>query len=802
MKLVVTLQQLLKEDFKRQGSHGLIVWYDPGGTMQSLLASAAPQDIRLKQFEGSYLALRFQVENEDPHLSQRWLIYVPEPSRKESWLRDWELIGAHWEMDLLDLLHRYADLPITPQSKSLLRSHPQNAHLLAQRWSDLMENQAVNLDNISKALLAMALGLSGWQTEQAVFELLRSDDLKERLSPNGLWETFCQILWEFGAWEGDPPAREDVLRKRFQASILLSELIQSYPDISDRFSDVLPGANRRGIFAGMARLWREREDLRSTYLKAAHKVEKEYKLGDLLIPNEELLSVETFSGIDELWRHVAVESVAVDGSNYAEKAAQVHKIAQNRSQYFWARQSKASYWEPIEYAARLYEGCRQAMTQELSSLEDLIHAYTVDGGWWLLDYYALVSAAHAGNLREAERARLLYPAWRVYGEYLHQVNLAFAGAVANTGWQPVQQHFWSQFVTGALRTAVFMVDALRYDLAQQLVTRVRSEGLEVSLKSLKGSLPSITEIGMSALLPGAELGLEVSVANSRLRVRIDDQEVTTREQRVSWLMQKMPQNNKIIRLDQIEQEKYDGVGTLVVLSREVDAFGTFVAEIDPAGLLDLVERLGKGIQYIIEQGFERVFVVTDHGFLYLPPEVSQQGLGHPAPKVCKRRFAIGANPQGCVVKTANEIGLKGEEVFAFPSGSTRFQIQGDTGVFHHGGISLQECILPALEIKPADVYEKIGVVMELSSPITSRIVLVPLKATNVSFFSRPRKVVVEIAGHASPVIEMSSQNQSGVARVEWLGFADSPPAQVTVRLKDVESLQVLEERLVKVEVFL
>lgn len=804
MNLTIALQQLLKEEFERQGSHGLIVWYDPGGTLQSLLAPAVPQEIHLLQYEGSYLALRFQLENEDPHFSQRWLIYIPEPSSRESWLRDWELIGAHWEMDLLDLLHRHADLPITPQSKTLLRTHPQNARGLAQRWSDLMQNQAVNPENITGAVLALALGLSAWQTEQAIFELLRSDELKDRLSLSGMWEAFCQKLWEFGAWEGNALTREDMLRKRFQAAILLSELVQAYPDLSDRFSAVLPETSRQGTFAGMSRLWREREDLRSTYLKAAQKIEKEYELGDLLTPHENLLGVETFYGIDELWRNVAVESVAADGSNYAEKAAQVHKIAQNRSQYFWARQSKASYWEPIDYAARLYEGCRQAMNQvdSLSSLEDLIHAYTIDGGWWLLDYYALVSAAHAGNLREAERARLLYPAWRVYGEYLHRVNLAFAGAVANADWKPVQQHFWSQSVTGASRTAVFMVDALRYDLAQQLVARLRPQGLQVGVKSLKGSLPSITEIGMSALLPGAEQGLEVSVANSKLRVRIDDQEVTTREQRVSWLMQKIPQNSKVIRLDQVEQEIYNSVQTLVVLSREVDAFGTFAAEIDPAGLLDLIERIDKGIQYIIEQGFERVFVVTDHGFLYLPPDISQQGLGHPAAKVCKRRFAIGANPEGCVVKSANEIGLKGEEVFAFPSGSTRFQIQGDTGVFHHGGISLQECILPALEIKPAVVYEKVGVIMELSSPITSRIVLVPLKATNVSLFSRPRKVAVEISGHDSPVIEMSSLNQSGVARVEWLGFADNPPAQVTVRLKDAESLQVLEERNAKVEIFL
>lgn len=804
MDLVITLHNLITEEFSRQGSHGIIIWYDPGGTLQSLLKHALPENAHLLPYEGSYLALRFKLEDEDPSFGQRWLVYIPEPPPQESWLRDWELMGMRWEMDLLDLLHRQADLPITPQAKSLLREHVQNARQLAQRWSEVMQNQAVTLETITTSLLALALGFSTWQAEGAVFELLRSDKLKERLEPFGLWESFCQKLWDFGGWEGTPAAREDALRKRFQAAVLLSELVQAKPELGGGFAEILPAEHRRATFAGMARHWREREDLRSVYLKAAKKIEKEYNLDALLAPQPELLGVETFSGIDELWRKAAVESIAVDGSNYAEKAGQVRKIAQQRSHYFWARQSQASYWAPIEYAARLYEGCKQAMEQasHLSTANGFIQVYSLDEGWWNLDYYALASAARAGSLKEEERKRLLYPAWRVYGQYLHQVNLAFANAVAQADWIPDQVHFWSQFVTGASKTAVFMVDALRYDLAQQVFTQIQSEGLQVNLKPMKGSLPSITEIGMSALLPGAEAGLGISVDHGKLRVQIGDQEITTREKRVEWLAQKMPPNSKTIRLDQIEQETYEDTQLLLVLSREVDQFGTFAAEIDPAGLLDLLERIEKGIQLLVDQGFERLLMATDHGFIYLPPEVSSNGAGHPAAKVCKRRFAIGANPSGCVVKSAQKIGLKGEEVFAFPSGLTTFQIPGETGVFLHGGISLQECILPVIEIKSAKVYEKVQVSMVVPASITSRIVQISLEAKNVTFFSKPRKVIVEVGNRASPVVEISFQNQSGVARVDWLGFTEEPPAQVKVRLKDAESLQVLEEQVVRVEMFL
>jgi hypothetical protein len=38
--------------------------------------------------------------------------------------------------------------------------------------------------------------------------------------------------------------------------------------------------------------------------------------------------------------------------------------------------------------------------------------------------------------------------------------------------------------------------------------------------------------------------------------------------------------------------------------------------------------------------------------------------------------------------------------------------------------------------------------------------------------------------------------------MEWLGFSEDPPDEVSVRLKDVESYQVLEEKRVNVEIFL
>ena len=60
------------------------------------------------------------------------------------------------------------------------------------------------------------------------------------------------------------------------------------------------------------------------------------------------------------------------------------------------------------------------------------------------------------------------------------------------------------------RVAYFWIDAFRYDLAEQLAT-LASGRHSVIVKSVCAQLPTITKIGMAALLPGADEDFRVAV---------------------------------------------------------------------------------------------------------------------------------------------------------------------------------------------------------------------------------------------------------------------------------------------------
>ena len=239
-----------------------------------------------------------------------------------------------------------------------------------------------------------------------------------------------------------------------------------------------------------------------------------------------------------------------------------------------------------------------------------------------------------------EKVRFAGPAFRAYGEFLDRVNRRFAEAVGREGWRPTQPGFWDRFVRTGGPTAVLLVDALRYDTARRLRDLLGGE-LDASLGFMLGVLPGVTELGMAALLPGAEAGLEPRAEDFGLRVFLGGDEVGTRAGRRAWLGRKLGRRAKVVDLDELDHADLTGIELLVVQSRELDEFGTFAAGLDPQGLLEMVGRIARGMGRLKERGFVRFIVAADHGFLFVPPGSGTgcgggpDGQGAQAP-VCRR----------------------------------------------------------------------------------------------------------------------------------------------------------------------
>lgn len=154
------------------------------------------------------------------------------------------------------------------------------------------------------------------------------------------------------------------------------------------------------------------------------------------------------------------------------------------------------------------------------------------------------------------------------------------------------------------------------------------------------------------------------------------------------------------------------------------------------------------------------------------------------------------------MKRAEELSLSGSEVFAFPLGLTVFALPGESRAFLHGGLSLQEAVVPVIDARTTAGWQKVAVVMEPPAQLTSRVAVVRLRAEEVTLFAQPRRVIVEIRGRRSDPKELGAERRQETVSLVWLGFEEAPPQQATVRLLDADSSQVLAEAAVTVNMVL
>src|SRR5262249_52882061 len=122
---------------------------------------------------------------------------------------------------------------------------------------------------------------------------------------------------------------------------------------------------------------------------------------------------------------------------------------------------------------------------------------------------------------------------RAYAGYANGLNQAFFEQVARDGALEVpgvpqvtarlEQPLWK----AKGRRAVVIVDALRYDCALGIKDLLR--GHTVSVEPMLAVMPTITPIGMTALLPLAGATIELEVKDNGLHPKVNGRDMAVRE---------------------------------------------------------------------------------------------------------------------------------------------------------------------------------------------------------------------------------------------------------------------------------
>ena len=776
-RIKTSIENIFQED--RRWSHQpyksrrIVFWYDPEKQFQDIFDEL--------QFipESTFEIVKYQL-GDNPfttkyhllikHPQQNFLIYAPfsEPSHEDNWLIDIQLYSQTFSADPAALL--FADLNFHQRSlESIIRQHLK--FFDNRKRKDAIFNMCLGADTSDREfLLAMLSVLAGIKVANADMLLRQVFSAGLLESDNKHWLEFQKFNLDTAFWEivkestGFDSSKRSL--QKLLNCLLISHLQMTLRGKLPESLNAYTLTSSQKAYAFIEHWANDRTDA-DQWSALSKQVEKELQIQSAiadLLP-EHIYQSNTFECIDFMLMRACVREIKAQASDLKRW----QKWFNMRRTFIWCEKypTYANTYEALAAAIELLE-MKESLSPSLgdegsfskSSAPELfkIYAQSLHLGDRLYRKFIVASDDSVPILREQgviEYIENLYVNW-----FLDNLGQAWTEAIAplqvnnqinnQANWQlegiPSQQKFFQNHIQRILQTSdrekVFVIisDALRYEVASELKEHIEKELRgNIEIEAQLGLLPSITSLGMAALLSGTSLeftndfkdvlrdGLSTQGAEARQKVLQKtaqvDATVISASDLIKMTVDEGREQIKPYRLIYIYHDNIDSIGDKPASERQVmTACETAIAE-----LLKLVKRICNSLNGT------HVFITADHGFLYqrkaiaeadklpLPssdanilkssrryylkdmPKASQSPIpNHPSPNSHTLEFAIPDNTQNlCVV---------------VPRSNLRFAKQGAGSQFVHGGASLQEICVPVISYRHKrsekgneDLIQKVGV---------------------------------------------------------------------------------------------
>lgn len=748
--LVAELRTALRE-------RGLVTWADPARNYVTFVASLDEYPSRLGHpvvsFRGSWLAW-LESLGERPEGRDPTPLLVHLPGLDDAKLRETPAfpivqMGFRFERALSELVRDAAAGVVTPDRteaflwSSELTLESADAWLSDQRRSRDAERAALYArftpDVLLDDLLALSTGApskmlgAGFATRADVAAL--EEHLHVVLGMSPAWRVFCANA-RGSTRTSSPHDDADAvrsLRDRVTEDLVAWILSVEYARDLQREPRIAELAPLRSLSALLAqRCIALADHLRthhaSRYASLADDVELLLRDGELYdLKADDLGQIDTFRCEEH-----AVLKDAVRGLQQSQWGA-VTSMADARlspGRSFWLGQTGDEWsrlrrwaWMLVRQAATLGDALSSAAPHsELRglSLEEIADVYaaklaSVDRAHREFEQRIVEKLdprmEHYGELQDvAARLRGLYRAWA------DKLAREFSARCRERGFLPEsryqQRTLYEQVVQPHVergqKVALFLVDALRYEMATELADLLVHDERTQHLSPRLAELPTLTAVGMNALAPVSRNG-RLEVVREFEGFRAGEFTVARPDDRARAVGQRSLGQTKALLLDlaavcsaapskdlakQVAQRQ-----VIVVQSREIDDAGE--ANVGVRTFEGTLRDLAAAWHLLNAAGVEVCVFTADHGFLLQDSTTRVQPFG--TKRDPKRRYVLDAHPraeEGMVHVAVSALGYEGLDGYLLFRDDTAVFATGTAGAsFVHGGNSLQERVIPVLVVE-------------------------------------------------------------------------------------------------------
>jgi hypothetical protein len=497
-------------------------------------------------------------------------------------------------------------------------------------------------------------------------------------------------------------------------TLALTETYLAYGSPADfPFSDRLPPPTLRNHHSALLQRWLRDAEGRAAWDRLIAQAEKDLDLSSWAADREG--QAFAFPHLVRLrWQRTldALEAAADKASSTGAFFTEHRHAIRREAEFSRASDSPVGAWSLLLRLADLLDACKAGQMEvgqqgQSTGVRDMVALYVANAG--------RIEQAHMAVRREADELGLPVVgaiADRHYADYALALNGRFFEGFAQQstaqidGLPDAGEQLAQQLWHAKGRRAVIIIDALRYDCALALGNAL--PGLNVQVEPMRAELPTVTAMGMTALLPLGNAKLSLSTAGGQVRPQVDGQDCSARSQRLALLKAFGADCRDI---DDVEGlAKAEGLGELLVVfgHDEIDDIGHGQGNTLIRHLHLEVQRLARLVRKLHRFGYPNVHVVTDHGFVLLDENRLPEQV--PCDKdwchVLKERYAV-VPAHADLPLTSFPTRWDAEVRIAVPPGLSFFKLEKS---FSHGGAALQELVIPHLRSKAAAPQEKrIGV---------------------------------------------------------------------------------------------
>jgi hypothetical protein len=782
--LIQTIRQQLQE-------HHIVVWFDPEKQYQALVLAENFPNVHLFSYEPQkgFMALRRSLEQvwgalEPPKL----LIYVPMSEELSH--------HALVEYTTAGVIMQPGQQPAERNTRlALVARQALGGILPANNLSKVItevENGQLSLSELDEIanrhkdihIGALAIIFKSENIEDICLQFLSSRNFDEDIKAKNAVPTLIALLKnELEIQLGD---KEDLskIRESLARYLLFAEFANQLGKLLPASLSTFKGPKSKGAIESVLRLvrqWRLRSDYTASYIEAANKFEPEIDLSKHAWSIEMLDHTDTFAGIEDILQSL-VEKALIEKPNQ-----DLVEIARKRQNGFWPNQipTLKLHWQMIVEAGQVLvqsNSIKTALKQEWSASQLIknysgyqIHASDGQSPWCKLDttFRRMERDEHSFDFETEQHdslQKLLASARSIYVDVVHAMTEQFIRGYEKASFhlpEIVQQsNIFHDFVQPPLESekiAYILVDSFRYEMALDLFEQIQSDW-DCQVIPALATVPTVTEVGMAALMPDAEKGISLAPAGAgKLGVVILTTMLKGRPDRVKYIETNYPQSI-VLELNQIAPLKDKKIvnslanAKLAVITATDEIDGLWESQPEIARRLhdDVFNQLRRCVRNLLNVNYQTVIITSDHGFIAGDNLMVGTPMDPPGGETVDlhRRVWIGhggANASTCLRKPVSAFGIGGDLELVTPIGLGCFKAAGGSTQYFHGGMSLQEIIIPILSVRPGKNYLSTNKepayhweIILGSKQISTRFFSVTINGNATELLATPPKIRIEL----------------------------------------------------------